>query len=296
MDPFDEFEMKPLTEGLGFHKKALKINKEAKESNLASPLALQEIPRSMPSSLPETPASYQDDKKTLEKIMAALDTPVNRKLSSQMVEDSSVKITSTLPRPEDAKKMNAMEVDIAPKEMPSIWPTQDLPPSKPIVKNIPAAAYVGTRRGAADAPQLERWKTAPVAITSALLDAVVVVALSLVFLVSLLLVTKINLMLVVGNAREDLTTQLSFAMLFLAVMQMYVVVSRSFFGKTLGEWTFDFQMGDAEQIKKGYYPLLVLWRSVVIVLTGVIVLPLLSFITRLDLASYLTGLQLYRRV
>jgi len=83
--------------------------------------------------------------------------------------------------------------------------------------------------------------------------------------------------------------------LYIAVLQLYVIVARSFFGKTLGEWTFDYQMGDNEQVKSTVYPLLVLWRSLVIMGTGVITLPILSILFRKDLASYLTGLQFYKK-
>ena len=94
---------------------------------------------------------------------------------------------------------------------------------------------------------------------------------------------------------QDLTAQISAIMLFVVVLQIYVVTSRSLFGCTLGEWTFDCQMGTDPQQKDGYYPMQVLWRSLLTIGTGVILIPLLSFISRRDLARYLTGLQLYRR-
>ncbi len=36
MDPFEEFEMKPLSEGLGFHKKAVPLSEQVKKSGLAA--------------------------------------------------------------------------------------------------------------------------------------------------------------------------------------------------------------------------------------------------------------------
>lgn len=308
MDPFDEFEMKPLTEGLGFHKKAIKINREAKKpGSLSHPLSLQEHPNertssSMAQSMAPSAArgaqnQLQDDRKTLEKIMAALDTPAHRKMPLFQGASSDVMISEPLPREEIAAR-KSMEIE-TPTDVrrgpPPRGPAQPAPAGRGRSSQKPSFSDPGLRRSAHDSAPPALWKPAPVSVASALLDGILVIGLALVFLVTLLVVTKVNLMTVLGNVQQDFTTQLSFALLYLAVMQMYVVVSRSFFGKTLGEWTFDFQMGDEEQIKKGYYPLLVVWRSIVIFVTGVFVLPLLSLICRRDLASYLTGLQLYRR-
>ena len=55
------------------------------------------------------------------------------------------------------------------------------------------------------------------------------------FMVALLVVTKVDLSVVFRNLNSDYMTQISLGVLFLAVMQMYVVISRSFFGRTLGE-------------------------------------------------------------
>ncbi|MEZ4872416.1 MAG: hypothetical protein R2827_09280 [Bdellovibrionales bacterium] len=48
----------------------------------------------------------------------------------------------------------------------------------------------------------------------------------------------------------------------------------------MGEWTFDHQLGRDEEQEEALYPLKVVWRSILIILTGVVILPLLSFVTR----------------
>ena len=111
---------------------------------------------------------------------------------------------------------------------------------------------------------------------------------------SLLLVTKVDLAAVLFNTQSEITTQFSLALLFVAVLQMYVVVARSFFGRTLGEWTFDYQMGEDYQHEAAIYPLKVVWRSIVVTATGLVILPLISFLFRKDITASLTGLQLYR--
>ncbi|MEO0337465.1 MAG: metalloendopeptidase, partial [Pseudomonadota bacterium] len=86
----------------------------------------------------------------------------------------------------------------------------------------------------------------------------------------------------------------SFVVLLVAVMQMYVVVARSFFGRTLGEWTFDLQMGNDEDIESPVYPLKIVFRSLITVATGLVTLSFLSFVMRTDIAAKMTGIQLYR--
>ena len=49
------------------------------------------------------------------------------------------------------------------------------------------------------------------------------------------------------------------------------------------------------QMERVSYPGLVLWRSLFMLMTGIVFLPLLSLIARRDLAAKVTGLQLYRR-
>src|SRR4051794_28880610 len=51
MDPFDEFDFKPLTEGLGFHKKAEKIKHDIKSSNLGKEKAVRSVPETPPRAL-----------------------------------------------------------------------------------------------------------------------------------------------------------------------------------------------------------------------------------------------------
>lgn len=52
MDPFDEFEFKPLTDGLGFHKKAVSLKEGLKNSGVLED-ELQGIPASMPRNMLE---------------------------------------------------------------------------------------------------------------------------------------------------------------------------------------------------------------------------------------------------
>jgi hypothetical protein len=309
MDPFDEFEFKPLTDGLGFHKKTSSLKDAAQKTSLVADELNRAVPEPPPHSLmgeasPMKAKSvdvYEDFLKALEKPAVKTDGRTFRTGKEKPMESRptlGVEITEPLPRTK--KETSAPLID----QEPSPFKNPIYPPASPSIGKVPLKGGLGdksfieestgVRRGAADSP-MGGLEKAPVCVRSAILDLVFVIALSMVFLISLLLVTKVSLSNVVANAQVDRTTQLSMLLLFVAVMQIYVVVARSFFGRTLGEWTFDHQMGSIEQQASPFYPLKVAWRSIIITLTGVVVLPALSFIIRRDVAAFLTGLQLYRQ-
>jgi hypothetical protein len=287
-DPFEEFEIKPLSEGLGFHKKSVPLSEQIKKSGLTESrtaqvpsLTMEEREKIQPSG--NRPQAFTD-------LLKALESPVGPK-ERQPVRTEAVRVTEPLPAPGSSKK-RATDMEIHRPETPT-FPSLKVqrPMHSPLNKAIENA---GLKRGAADSPNrmLER---APVAIPSALLDGIVIFALGLVFLVALMTITKVDLATLIFRTGLDVPTKVAFGALFGSVLMMYVVVARSFFGRTLGEWTFDYQMGDDQQHKSATYPLRVLLRSILAVLTGVVVLPLLSLILNRDLLAPLTGLQLYRQ-
>lgn len=316
MDAFDDFEMKPLTKGLGFHKKTQDLS----ESIIKSELVKKQIPRTVPTGPSEKMRRVAvDSAPTYEDLLADLNR--TKKIESisprnEMALNSSgfgtqlenqLKISETLPREQDRRSLSVentfvheIDQNSAPVSEISIPPVKeelDIPSifDKTLENhNFDSQAPVeGTRRGAHDGLS-GRLEPVAFSFSAVVLDFMVVLAMSLVFLVSLLWATQVDLVSVFANATADLATQVSLVVLYVAVYQMYVIVTRSFFGRTLGEWTFDHQLGDDKQHKSSMYPLLVVWRSLLIVGTGVFLLPVLSILFRRDIASYLTGLQLYR--
>jgi hypothetical protein len=279
MDPFDEFEFKPLTDGLGFHKKTVNLREELKSAGVLHD-ELKGIPSSAPQGLfDETPSITGPSKRpTFEDVLSSLEkTPLKRpaelEFSEPLPRDREVDkpVQSPFPRSEAFKGPN-----------PTVPQTPPAPIGNEITKNktkgkstaqvsAKAGVDVGTRRGAADSPK-RNLAPATVSVPSAFLDFVIVVAMSLIFLIMLLSITKVDLNVVLKNVTRDLMTQISLGVMFLSVMQMYVVIARSFFGRTLGEWTFDLQMGEDDQQKKESYPLRVVWRSLIINGTGIFLL------------------------
>ncbi|MBX3021073.1 MAG: RDD family protein [Bdellovibrionales bacterium] len=284
MDPFDEFEFKPLTDGLGFHKKAVSLKEGLKSSGVLED-ELQTVPASIPKSLLEDKPKASAKKHSFEDVLSALEkTPLNR--------PADLEFTETLPR--EAKKTPVQSPFPRNEAYKAPLPgTPAVPEVKKVPKQVEQAA-VGTRRGAADSPVTRRLESATISVPSAFLDFVIVLALSLVFLVALLMVTKVDINVVLRNLSRDQMTQIALGIMFLAVMQMYVVIARSFFGATLGEWTFDLQVGEEKQQKAESYPLRVAFRSLLTTITGLIFLPLVSALLRRDIAGSLSGVKLYR--
>lgn len=303
MDPFDEFEFKPLTEGLGFHKKSVSLKEGLKNSGVLED-ELQGIPAGVPRNMLEDIPKAPAKKHTFEDVLSALEkTPLTRKASAP----ADLQFTEPLPRA--VKKEASMEIE--PVQSPFPRPEAFKQPPAPgtpavptdvnkknkAIKKTPSVSEmssVGTRRGAADSPK-RNLVPATVSFASATLDLIICTALALVFLAALLTVTKVDLNAVIANTTRDLMTQIALFVLFIAVMQMYVVISRAFFGRTLGEWTFDLQVGQDDEQQLESYPLKVAFRSLLNIITGLIFLPLLSAMIGRDIAGHLSGVKLYRQ-
>lgn len=287
MDPFDEFEIKPLSDGLGFHKKTNTLSEQIKKSGLIENQTTK-IPVLTEEQRQAVKPNVQNQVFT--DLLKSLEMPLSEKAKLNM----GVSISEPLPAPGSRKRSVEIETPVRPNVPPAGEPDKIKPSVRPAVSPLSQAVQdVGLKRGAADSP-LRMLESAPVAIASAVLDAIVIFALTLVFLVALMTVTKVDLAALLFRTGLDVSTRFAFAALLISVMMMYVVVVRSFFGRTLGEWTFDFQVGDDKQQKSAKYPLQILWRSIVVTATGVVVLPLLSLIFKKDIPGRLSGLQLYR--
>ncbi len=304
MDSFDDFEMRPLTKGLGFHNRKKLDNEIAEEVK-------KEIPKS---------SSQLTEDQELQELMSALDRVSNRLAVSMtdaelkekqipQAKETDIEIVHPLPKKSQFSTVH-IEPQIPLKEnMPPILEREVPQIKNQIKKEISYPDSVvrptiktsvshhqahGKRRGSADSHSA-RLQPAVFSFSAAILDTMMVLAVALMFLITLLLVTGVKLAMVFKGVQTDLMTQASMFLLYISVLQLYVIVSRSFFGKTLGEWTFEYQMGDDKQIQSAMYPILVLWRSLVVMATGVVTLPLLSVVFRRDLASFLTGLQFYKK-
>jgi hypothetical protein len=359
MTDFEEFEFKPLTEGLGFHKKAEKIKTDIKSTQLGRETtsraipevpprsvlfgdddavsASQPAPRSATQSISELMASlppsldFLDDKQDLTRSglssrpapvttsasLAASMSPASAGMSAAPIVPSSQEdrpqiyqplgrkeeragatapassITGVLPAPGTRAGMSATSASA------TIPAPMSPSPYREKLNESYARAFPHSPKSKTQEPEIATNAEGLIPVSAnfaaGFIDAMVVAGIATVFLVCILTITKINLIGLLTNARTDSATHMHLAMLTLAVLQMYMLVSRAFFGSTLGEWAFEMQLGTEAQQRKPYYPLQVIGRTLVTTLTGLVVLPLLSFGLRRDIAKYFTGVQLYRR-
>ncbi len=343
---YEDFQIKPLTKGLGFHKKAIRLGETVQQAHLTQEKMKQSLPSIPPESFfledePQKKSMGVESKsqgvsssgrisESLDKLVQQLNLGETRKTHVNHLPPSTrhpheikkgeFNISATLPRYSESdifsrninSEFNRVGTSVDPNPHGGIFPSEQLSanstatfPSRPVVTGtLPIHPRQVVKETVTEGPGLRRsghsgakgkLQFAPLSLSAAFLDFVMVVALSLIFLVMLLSVTKVEILSIAFNLQSDLATQVSLLVLFIAIIQMYVVVTRSFFGRTLGEWTFDYQLGNDQQQKSGWYPLLVTWRSLLMVLTGLVVLPILSVIVRRDLPAYFCGLHLYRR-
>lgn len=259
MDPFEEFEFKPLTDGLGFHKKkqatpavpeksdsfavprlkdqGLELIEEASTDPLRPPLPRKKSAPAIPTpgSLTEvggdgtSSAAVDEILKTLQK---------NRRLDFDK-STSKQKITSTATK--------------------------------------------------------EEFKKTTFSFSAAMLDAMLVVAAGLLCMIILLVITKVDLIGNLTNPDAQGMIYLATFCLFAGVSFIYLTVNRIFVGCTPGEWAFDQRIGKPEELNKASYSLKVVGRSLLVIATGFIVLPILSVLFNRDITGSITGAQLYKK-
>ena len=103
-DSFDDFEIKPITEGLGFHKKAVKLNETTKQSGLVSEKLNSNVPFSPPESFFESTETENEPtsrsaKESLDKVLESLNLnsqSLSAKSKLDILEDNEVEITMPL--------------------------------------------------------------------------------------------------------------------------------------------------------------------------------------------------------
>ncbi len=296
--PDDEFEFKPLTQGLGFHKKTIDLAAETNKSNLTSQVLRDK-------SLPTPPSARSQTQAESVRRMVDSIPGFDQGLNPQLPKHNF--ITQPLPREEvtafksprlSGANLGGARFEESEARAPqttsqtSIAKHLDFTEVANATKTAVANATKAANKISAD-PMPIALQEVSFSITSFIFDTFMVAGLSCLFMGIVLAVTDSEISLVWANAQTDVPTRISLVILLLSVIQLYVVLSRSFFGRTIGEWAFDVQLGDAKQQQSAWYPLLVGWRAILTTLTGFVMLPILSLIAGRDVASLLTGVRTY---
>ncbi len=130
--------------------------------------------------------------------------------------------------------------------------------------------------------------------TAAFLDGLLIVAACLLCLIVLLSITQLDLISILTQSGQR-EIYFSTFLLFSVVSLIYLTATRVFMGSTPGEWAFDQQVGtDNEQLSTEYI-FKIIYRSFLVIVTGFIVFPIASFAMAKDILGDITGLPLYER-
>ncbi len=252
MDPFEEFEFKPLTEGLGFHRKETKseVKKETKINSSSETLLNASLFKNSGFDLLE-------DEPTLK-------SPLPRR--STRTEDSRISPSSAA-------------VD-------DILKTLSQTPAKKT--GAATQAKKATQR-------LTEYSTDVVSFAAFLLDALLILASGLLCMILLLAITRVDLIANITHPDKQGYIYMSTFLVFMGVAFIYYTVNRAFLGYTPGEWAYDQRLGTPADMESAWYVPKCLLRWTVIVLTGVILVPIVSKIIEQDFLGEWLGLPLMRK-
>ncbi len=263
MDPTNEFTFKPLTEGLGFHKKKKDFSKGEEKAFKKDIVPVLNKSKEMSSKNKSEIGALRSPLPKKEMMSASASAS-----SSLTMESPSKEVIDELVR--NFKKSKEVE-DLAAPKTPQVI-------INPVQPQIDEEAF--------PLP----WMMSPF-----LIDTMLVMALILSALMAVLLVTKIDLLMVLVQNSSDIGLWLTLPAIGAVMTFAYMSLSRIFLGNSLGELIFDIQLGTTEQQGRLSYSFLVIARVFLVMVTGFILIPLLSLAFRKDYLGQWCGLQLYRR-
>ncbi len=256
-DPFEEFEFRPLNEGLGFHK----------ESG----------PKKAP-----TPIEPALKAKILEsKNDTRIETRNDGGLGATAL--STPLLKTALPRKSLLKT-------------PASMPIEPLPNADKILAELNRQNLDFKERTQAQSKtQKEKSVSATTtnySLSALILDGMLLTAAFLTCLIILLMVTKVDLMASLSDPEASPMLYSSLGALFAILAWMYLVIHRMGLGATTGEWVFDIRLGTPEQFNTASYLLKTSLRSLIIVATGLVIIPIISLIAGKDLLGRWLGVEL----
>ena len=283
MDFLDEqVEFKPLTKGLGFHNKTVNLKAEVAQSELAREKLARTLPSSLPTDLEITEDpnllfedEYLEGMKEFDDLIASAD---------QVLQNLGIEEPGSASSVSTPVSSTSLEESLALDLTQSLSETFSEP--LPVVEKKVAKKAKKQKSTSLNQGYL-RWS-----LPAMVLDGIVVTTLSLVFILALLLVTKVNFLQTLTYGGLQGSAIWSLALLFVFVAFVYMVSSRSFFGYSLGEWTFEIRLGRPSDFEKTSYPLQIMWRTLLSWVGVIFLLPLWSFLFSRDWVGSLCGLRL----
>lgn len=266
MDSNEEFEFKPLTEGLGFHSKKIDLASEVKKSKMVSEMISNKIIKEVPSisNLAFT-ENQLDPEKLIKQPLPRVGLNEKEKASDR---DSAPKKDVIDELIESFKKPAKSFVDEKKKDI--------------VFDKIPTEEKINGTKTA--------WALAPF-----LVDLMMVAAFFLIALIIALYVTKVDIIDFVFNSVNSVENMMVLPAILFMMIFMYGILTRIFIGGTLGEMVFDMQLGTFQDQKKAFYGFKVLARLLLVAITGFVTLPLISWVFRSDFTGKIINLQLTKK-
>jgi len=261
-DPFEEFEFKPINEGLGFHyKQKTSVPVEAM------------TPPPAPQAQPTTRHTQ------------------NFNISTTTLGTGSSSFSAPLPRYNPQPQTSRSNFNIPTIEDDSIAKAQTA--VNEILRNLNQKRQLDFTNES-QRMQEELRKSRPY-LFAATLDGMLILAGFLLSMIVMLSVTRVDLFLNLTHPETSGLIYLATGMLFVAVSFVYMVVNRAFLGYTPGEWAFDQRCGKTAEMESLTYIPRIALRSIIVMATGFITLQLLSYLFNKDIAGQLSGITLFRK-
>ena len=218
-------------------------------------------------------------------------TPVSRSLK---------KMLESLPPSTDFKEDKKTDLDRKPsvpihKEIPTEQEQNfDITLDNSLSKAFPREEVVKPFYHQKIAPVLQ-YKETSSSFASAIIDSLIIIGLSSLFVVSLVAITKVDIITMLTTPGSSTRVVLELVLLSMGVTLFYFMLARGLFGSTLGDWAFDIQLGSEKERAHILYPFQVIFRVLVIMVTGIFIIPVVSAAFGKDIAYYFSGLRLYCR-
>jgi hypothetical protein len=293
VDSFDDFEFKPLTEGLGFHKKNSQNTLNDKQ---------------LPPLEPRSKNSILDNlRETLNTNALSFDTP---KFNDPTSEETLSPTRNNYEFPDLAPEVNIFskplprtEQDVKETLIPKFNPRFNKPLVNPSIQDtkIQNTGLLGVLGQKTEIKpnkvnptfEIKFTEVAPAAL-SLFLDFTVILGIAILFMLGLVIATNLNMTLILSHLGDDRGVQAGIVLLIYSVSQLYLILSRAFYGQTLGEWSMDTQLGLVAEQENLTYILKLTARTLLLAVTGFVTLPLISMFFEKDYSGRITGLKLYR--
>lgn len=182
-----------------------------------------------------------------------------------------------------------------PLESPGIQRTPLVPPGVLDIFRKKSSVNFDQNTGFHGGPSAKRkgYRLALWSMLASIIDGLILISVSSIFMMAFAFVVKTSVGVFVQDMFHHQHRMILFAEIFAVAAWMYLIGVRTLMGSTIGEWACELRLGQPQERLKSGYVLRVIWRSTIIVLTGVITLPICSVIFGRDLAGVLSGLRLF---